>query len=234
MEDLSQLAVGFANGSVTVIRGDLIHDRGAKQRTVFESQEPITGVEFRVGSTTTLYLATTGRILTLTISGKGQGQPARALEDSGCGLGCMTVDERNGDIIVVREDAIYYYGENGRGPCFAFEGPKKLVNVYKEYLALVSPPRATSTSKANAVRRFGGAQADEFYNTSTFTLLNTDLKYVAHSEALISQVKALFVEWGDIFLLTLDGKVRNHVYSLRWMLISLALPLSREVTAAEA
>lgn len=123
----------------------------------------------------------------------------------------MTVDERNGDIIVVREDAIYYYGENGRGPCFAFEGPKKLVNVYKEYLALVSPPRSTSTSKANAVRRFGGPQADEFYNTSTFTLLNTDLKYVAHSEALVSQVKALFVEWGDIYLLTLDGKVRHHV-----------------------
>jgi len=202
--------VGFGNGSVTVIRGDLIHDRGAKQRTVFESQEPITGVEFRVGPTTTLYLATTGRILTLTISGKGQGQPARALEDSGCGVGCMTVDKSNGDIVVVRDDAIYYYGENGRGPCFAFEGPKKLVSIYKDYVALVSPPKATSSSNANVVRRFGGPQADELYNTSTFTLLDTDLKFVAHSEALITQVKTLFIEWGDLFLLTLDGKVRNH------------------------
>jgi hypothetical protein len=35
--DLSQVAVGFANGAVTVIRGDLIHDRGTKQRTVFDS-----------------------------------------------------------------------------------------------------------------------------------------------------------------------------------------------------
>lgn len=198
--------MGFANGSVTVIRGDLIHDRGAKQRTVFESQEPITGVEFRVGSTTTLYLATTGRILTLTISGKGQGQPARALEDSGCGLGCMTVDERTGDVVVVRDDAIYYYGANGRGPCFAFEGPKKFVTVYNRYLALVSAPQATST-KSKPVRRFGVASADDYYNTSNFTLLDTDLKFVAHSEAIASQVKTLFVEWGDIFLLTLDGKV---------------------------
>ena len=207
--------MGFANGSVTVVRGDLIHDRGAKQRTVFESQEPITGVEFRVGPTTTLYLATTNRILTLTISGKGQGQPARALEDSGCGLGCMTVDKRNGDIVVVRDDAIYYYGENGRGPCFAFDGPKKLVDMYKDYVALVSPPRATSTKKGNIVRRFGGAQADEYYNTSTFTILDTDLKYVAHSEALVSQVKTLFIEWGDLFLLTLDGKVSAHSPSMR-------------------
>ena len=65
LDNLSQLAVGFANGAVTVIRGDLINDRGAKQRTVFESEEPITGVEFREGATTILYLATTGRILTL-------------------------------------------------------------------------------------------------------------------------------------------------------------------------
>lgn len=219
--------MGFANGSVTVVRGDLIHDRGAKQRTVFESQEPITGVGFRVGPTTTLYLATTGRILTLTISGRGQGQPARALEDSGCGVGCMTVDKSNGDIVVARDDAIYYYGENGRGPCFAFEGPKKLVSIYKNYVALVLPPKATSPSAANAVRRFGAAQADEFYNTSTFTLLDTDLKFVAHSEALISQVKSLFVEWGDLFLLTLDGKVSDCIPNIA----ACAYSLSFSVTA---
>ena len=101
----------------------LIHDRGAKQRTVFESDEPITGVEFRHGSRiTTLYLATTGRILTLVIAGTGQGQPARVLEETGCNVGCMTIDPKSGDVVVAREDAIYYYGVNGRGPCYGYEG----------------------------------------------------------------------------------------------------------------
>jgi len=77
LEDLSQLAIGFGNGTVTVVRGDLIHDRGARQRTVFESDEPITGIGFKEGNITTLYIATTGRISTLVISGRGQGQPAR-------------------------------------------------------------------------------------------------------------------------------------------------------------
>jgi hypothetical protein len=36
------------------------------------------------------------RILTLVIAGRGQGQPARVLEDTGCGLGCMTLDRDNG------------------------------------------------------------------------------------------------------------------------------------------
>jgi len=200
--------VGFANGAVTVIRGDLIHDRGAKQRTVFESEEPITGVEFREGPNTTLYLATTGRILTLTITGKGQGQPARVLEDTGCGVGCMTFDQSNGDIVVVRDDAIHYYGVNGRGPSFAYEGPKQLVSIFGDYVALVSPPKAATPTKPNVLRRaFGVGHTNDLLSTSTFALLDTDLKFIAHTETLISQVKALLIEWDDLFLLTLDGKV---------------------------
>lgn len=199
--------MGFANGSVTVIRGDLVHDRGAKQRTVHESEEPITGLEFREESKlTTLYVSTTSRILKLVISGKGQGQPAKNVEDAGCGAGCMTVDKRNGDIVVVREDAIYYYGVDGRGPCYAYDGPKSLVTIYGDYVALVSPA-ANTTSLSSTLRRFGGMKADDIFNTSTFTLLDTDLKFVAHSESLVSQVKTLFSIWGDLFSLTLDGKV---------------------------
>ena len=207
MEDLSQLAIGFGNGAVTVVRGDLIHDRGAKQRIVFESQEPITGVEFREGNNTTLYLATTGRILTLTISGRGQGQPAKPLEDMGCGVGCMTIDKQSGEVVVVRNDRIYYYGVHGRGPYYAYEGPKQLVKVFNHYVAIVSPPQPPAKSKPNTLRLFGGRQADDIFNTSTFAILDTDLQYVAHTETMISQVREVFMEWGDLFVLTLDGKV---------------------------
>jgi hypothetical protein len=235
LDDLSQLAVGFANGAVTVIRGDLIHDRGAKQRVVFESEDPITGVEFRdVAKLTTLYVATTGRILKLVISGKGQGQPARALEDSGCGVGCMTVDKKNGDIVVVRDDAIYYYRLDDRGPCVAFDGPKSLVEVYEDYLAIVAPPMNSITSKSDTVRRFGGNRADDIFNTSTFTLLDTDLRFVAHSESLISPVNSVFKIWGDLFMLTVDGKVSiSRWESDECTLTAPDLPLSRKVPATE-
>lgn len=129
----------------------------------------------------------------------------------------MTVDKRNGDIVVVRDDAIYYYGIDGRGPCYAYDGPKSLVTIYKDYVALVSPP-ATTTTKSSTLRRFGGTQADEIFNTSTFTLLDTDLKFVAHSESLVSQVKVMFMIWGDLFTLTQDGKVRCST-KFMWMII---------------
>jgi len=121
----------------------------------------------------------------------------------------MTVNQKDGDIVVARDDAIYYYGVDGRGPCFAYDGPKSLVAIYEDYVALVSPPATTTAAaaKSNTLRRFGGAQADDLFNTTTFTLLDTDLKFVAHSESLVSQVKTLFEIWGDLYALTQDGKV---------------------------
>jgi hypothetical protein len=208
LEDLSQLAVGFANGSVAIIRGDLINDRGARQRIVFESEEPITGLETQRAHTTILYIATTNRILTLTIAGRGQGQPARVLEDAGCALGCMALDKETGDVLIAREDAIHTYGPRGRGPSYAFDSPKTSLNLFRGYVALVCPPK-TSPSKSDSLRRFGVSQVDDIFNTSTFTLLDTDLKLMAHSEALVSPAKSVFTIWGDLFLMTLDGKVHS-------------------------
>lgn len=213
---MSQIAVGFANGAVTVIRGDLVNDRGTKQRIVYESEEPITGVELRVDERlTTLFISTVSRILKLTISGKGQGQPPKTVEDQGCGVGCMAVDKRDGSIVVARDDAIYYYKADGRGPPKAYDSPKELVTVYQQYVAIVSPPK--SAQDPNALRRrFGGNAADAIFNASTFSLLEPDLKVIAHTETLISKVLAVFELWGDLYTLTQDGKVfRYHEKTLQ-------------------
>lgn len=234
MDDLSQVAVGFANGSVTVIRGDLINDRGAKQRTVFESEEPVTGVELRDNSKiTTLYIATTGRILTLIISGRGQGQPARTLENTGCGVDCMTIDQSNGDLVVARDDAIYFYRPPGRGPCYAFEGPKKMIRLYKDYIVLVSPPKPSSPTKSPVLPRYRSNDVDDLFSTTTFSVLDTDLKFVAHSESLVTQIKAVFIELGDLFVLTLDGKVRLFLFDIEQSLTIIALPVPGERLAAK-
>ncbi|KIW12066.1 hypothetical protein PV08_09340 [Exophiala spinifera] len=210
LDDLSQVAVGFANGSVTVIRGDFVHDRGTKQRTVFESEDPITGLEIRQSATKVLYIANTAKICSLIISGKGQGQTARTVDSRGCNVGCMTQDRETGDIVIAREDAIYYYGPGGRGPSYAFEGPKKIVKMYKEYVGVVCPPRVAQVSKSKAFRQLAGDEIDELFSSSSFTLLDTDLKFVAHTESLPTQVKDVFVEWDELFLLTSEGKLFRY------------------------
>ncbi|OAA57644.1 vacuolar membrane protein [Niveomyces insectorum RCEF 264] len=239
-DDLTQLAVGFANGAVTLIRGDLVNDTGTRQRIIYESEEPITGVQLDVDPkfTTTLFIATTARILKLLILSKGKAQPPKTVEDAGCAVGCMTVDRRTGAIVVARDDAIYYYTLDGRGPPRAYDAPKSLISVYNDYVALVSPPNPLGSSSGGEDNKNGGsngggssgggggvalrrrlgassaaasaAATDVLFNTSTFVLLETDLKVVAHSETLLSPVKAIFQLWGSLCVLTLDGKVRLY------------------------
>lgn len=239
--DLAQLAVGFGNGAVTVVRGDFIHDRGTKQRTVFESEEPITGLEFREASTTALYIATTSRILALAITGNRQGTPARMLDENGCAVGCMTLDPQLNEIIIARDDAIYTYGPQGKAAPYAYEGAKKLVGVSKDYVLIVSPPN-NNFGKSTPLRAFGGTQAEEIFNSSTFTILNTDLKFIAHSESLQSQVSTIFSIWGDIYLLTIDGKLfRYHERTFqqklevlyRLNLFNLAIDMARRYRVAD-
>ena len=56
-------------------------------------------------------------------------------------------------------------------------------------------------------RRFGGGATDALFDASSFVLLETDLRIVAHTETLISPVRFIFEVWGDLFIVTQDGKV---------------------------
>lgn len=203
MPDLSQLSVGFANGSVILIRGDLIHDRGSRQTTVFESEEPVTGLEIRPSPSPTLFISTTNRILSLAIGGRIQTQAVRTLENLGCAVDCMALNQETGDVMVAREDAIYTYRSHGRGPTLGFDSPKTSITTFGDYVALVCPPK----SKKDSFRRFGSTQVEDMFNTSTFIILDPDMRFVAHTESIMSKSQCLFVEWGDLFIVTIDGEV---------------------------
>lgn len=196
---------------MTVLRGDLIHDLGTKQRIVFESEEPITGVQLAADEKlTTLFVSTTSRILRLGLSRRGQGLPPKTVEDSGCNVGCMTLDKRTGDVVVARDDAIYTYNIEGRGPPKAYESPKSQVMMYHDYVALACPPPSNSKSDPDTMRRrFGGGTSDAFFNASTFVLLEPELRINGHTETLISPVRYIFNIWHHLYTITQEGKVRR-------------------------
>lgn len=96
--------------------------RHPKQRTVFQSEEPITALGFQDdGKQTLLYIVTTNRILTYVTTGKGHGAPARLLDSLGSALGCVAFKE-DGEMIVGRDDAVYVYNGESKSTVYAFEG----------------------------------------------------------------------------------------------------------------
>lgn len=73
-----------------------------------------------------LFVVTTNRVLSYQVSGKGAasggGTGAIVVDEVGCALGCATMDWKNKDIVVARDEAIYICGTDGRGACYAYEG----------------------------------------------------------------------------------------------------------------
>ncbi|KAM5357397.1 hypothetical protein ACJZ2D_016307 [Fusarium nematophilum] len=219
-DDLTQIAVGFTNGAVTVIRGELVHDLGTKQRIVFESEEPVTGVQLATDTKlklTTLFVSTTSRILKLGLSRKGQGLPPKTVEDTGCALGCMTRDPGSDDVVVARDDAIYTYTLEGRGPPRAYESPKSQIAIYHEYVAIGCPPSGSVGKDSEAMRRrFGSSTTNSLFNASSFVLLDMDLRVIGHNETIISPVRFFVDIWGDFYTITQDGKIyRYHEKNLQ-------------------
>lgn len=214
-----------------MIRGDVIHDLGTRQRIVFDSEEPVTGVQLMVDERlTTLFVSTTSRVLKVAIAKNGRGQPPKTVEDIGCGLGCMTQDPRTGDIIVARDDAIYSYTLEGRGPPKAYESPKKLIYTHGQYVGLSCLPPSAGSNDQSMRRRFGGGQGDAIFSASTFVLLESDLRVIGHTETMISPVRFVFEVWGDLFTMSEDGKVRKSPTSFFALDTLLTSPRCTDIT----
>lgn len=56
LENLTQIAVGLANGTVILIRGDLQKERTTKQKVIHEGSEPITGKQLGLFRRQTIYV----------------------------------------------------------------------------------------------------------------------------------------------------------------------------------
>ncbi|KAG0127128.1 hypothetical protein HOY82DRAFT_613926 [Tuber indicum] len=131
------------------------------------------------------------------------------------------------DIVIAKMDEIHFYAPDGRGVRYAYEGPKDIVHIVKDCVALVSPPASQpSTARRSAgivgtlrwlVRRGVAASVgDDPLDVTSFTFQGTELKFVAHPETLCSGAKRAFRTWGDILVLELDGILyRFHDVCLR-------------------
>ena len=87
-EDLNLIAVGFDNGTLTIIRGDLRRDRGSRQKTLLTcsdsmSRISISGVAFRNSK---LYVATTSEVLIFNVINQDK-ETCTRIDDIGCDIG---------------------------------------------------------------------------------------------------------------------------------------------------
>ncbi|KAG0324131.1 hypothetical protein BGZ99_002190 [Dissophora globulifera] len=201
LENLSQIAVGLANGTVVLISGDLMRERTTAQKIVHQNDEPITGLGFREQQRgALLYIATTSKVLLYNTSTKQM----QTLDVHGGALGCAVMNESTQELAIARDEAIFFYGPDGKGQAYAYDGPKTFISFYKSYLVLVSPPNITMA----ASRTFGiNSSAVSANDTTKLTVIDTANKFTAYQATFPQGIRSVICEWGSIYIVENSGKV---------------------------
>lgn len=146
--DLSCIAVGYTDGKIILVRGDLARDRGSHQRIIYQDKnnEPITSL-FLDNSASKLYAATTTRILLFSTLGKNKGLPDRIIANrDGVQLHCSAFNRARNEFICYSQGRIEMFkfekdhnGDNLVDDSIAFDVPglKRLESVSENDILLV-------------------------------------------------------------------------------------------------
>ncbi|TPX63051.1 hypothetical protein SpCBS45565_g06884 [Spizellomyces sp. 'palustris'] len=224
LENMTQVAIGLENGVVVLIRGDISRDRFTKSKIIHEGSEMITGLGFcEDGKSTRLYIVTLARILTCDTSNKDLKE---ALDDQGGEIGAVTLtaQETNQEIVIGRQEAVYFYGLYGRGPCFVIDGEKTSLSWFRNYLVVVTRESRNATAPTSALADYigrTGNDADTIIHASpsettpgtVLTLYDLKNKFVAFTGTFGGSgyrgqpIRAVLGEWGELFIVTEDRKM---------------------------
>ncbi|XP_065218314.1 vacuolar protein sorting-associated protein 11 homolog [Planococcus citri] len=205
------MAVGFTNGAIILFRGNLIRDRAVKQRLIRNGNDRITGLAFKsVGKYSHLFVSTEESVLQYNITIKDREEEV-LLDNCGCSLKCSVLADSTIDcpFMVARNDAIYCYSVDGRGPCYAVDGIKVCLQWFRNYLIIVaqdntdanqSPVTVSSTnSNENGISEKG---------RYAITVLDIQNKFIVFS-SILKEIVAVFSEWGSFYILTKDHNLHH-------------------------
>jgi vacuolar protein sorting-associated protein 11 len=200
-ETHGHLAVGLIDGVVLLYRGDLAHERFSNKppRVLHEGTTPVTGLHFRPsGRDEVLFVVTVSSVQSYFLNRKDHREE---LEEFGCELGCSVISETDGSLVVGRAECLYSYEAEGRGGALGFEGEKKMLAWFRNYLVIVG----------REGKRAGGGGATSGASSASskihsVTIYDTRNKFIAFTASL-SDVTQVFSEWGTLFVLQGDGKL---------------------------
>ncbi|XP_058217872.1 vacuolar protein-sorting-associated protein 11 homolog isoform X1 [Rhododendron vialii] len=181
------IAIGLDNGYIYGIKGDIARERIKRFKLEVyshtdKSQSSIMGMGFRVdGQATQLFAVTPTSVSLFSLQTEPYSQ--NTLDQIGCNSNAVAMTDRSQELMIGRDEAVYFYEVDGRGPCWAFEGEKKFLGWFRGYLLCVI--------------------ADHRSNKNTFNIYDLKNRLIAHS-FVTKEVSQMLCEWGNIILIMAD------------------------------
>nr|XP_008196910.1 PREDICTED: vacuolar protein sorting-associated protein 11 homolog [Tribolium castaneum] len=200
-EGAQLMAVGFVDGSLVLYRGDITRDRSSKQKLLRDASSTVTGLAFKTTSTNIfLFLATDSAVMVYNITHKDK-EVKFHLDNIGCAKKCSVLAESmiESHFMVGRNDAIYCYTADGRGPCYAVDGEKVMLEWFRSYLVIISKTTRPNLAITND-NQSAPSQGD------LITVLDIHNKFIVFS-ATVSSIRSVLNEWGAFYILDNDNRL---------------------------
>ncbi|RKP31276.1 hypothetical protein METBISCDRAFT_22588 [Metschnikowia bicuspidata] len=181
-ESLTCIAVGYTSGKVMLVRGDLLRDRGLKQRIIYGSPDPITGIHFNRFEQI-LYVTTTSKIITVLTTGRNKGKALRVLSHKkGVDLDCSDIEPRSAMLIVADTEGFSFYNDVNKAHEFNFNIPKrKILRLFKDYLLVVAPIYDFSNTSRKTVTRLLVLDMKNMHISFSLTIPSLTISHVFFS-----------------------------------------------------
>ncbi|AET38185.1 tethering complex subunit PEP5 Ecym_2458 [Eremothecium cymbalariae DBVPG len=208
-EDLSCFVLGFVNGRIILVRGDLYRDRGSRQRIIYEDphNEPITGLHLN-NDCSMCFASTTSRILVFKTTGRNSGEPERVLSSTtGVDLNCCSFSRTKDELICCLDDSIDFYQVTGEKRSLVTENPlkKRIFWINDDHLLIVL---GVNTANTTALKL--NQKADV---TNRILILDLKNKLIAMNFLLTSNIVHIYSDTIDgvysIYLVTTDGIINR-------------------------
>lgn len=145
--------MGYVNGKIILIRGDISRDRGSRQRMIYEDsgKEPITSLNLNRDASI-CFASTTSRTLLFNTTGRNKGSPDLILNaQKGVDLNCSCLNPFTDEYICFTDDSIEFYKETGEKHKILSDlaVPKRIFPVSKDDIVFVIEEKQTQNISVN-------------------------------------------------------------------------------------
>ncbi|CAH02507.1 tethering complex subunit PEP5 [Kluyveromyces lactis] len=201
--DASCIAVGFTDGRVILVRGDLLRDRGSKYRIIYEdsNKEPITALSLS-NDGSRLFVTTTNKIMLFNTSGRNNGKPDMILNDSeGVDLNCGVLNRSTDEFICALKDKLDIYMGSGSKRSLIVDIPtaKRIFPISADHILVLVSNITTSSLHL-------GKTPNE---TIRAVILDIKTKIISYSLLITSSVIDIFSDGASVNLLTSNGVIHK-------------------------
>ncbi|XP_050089225.1 vacuolar protein sorting-associated protein 11 homolog [Anopheles aquasalis] len=183
------MAIGFADGNISLYRGDISRDRSKTLKQLSAGSSAIVGIAFKhCHKHTQMFVCSNSGIYLYNLHSRDK-EVRVVLGSMKKTVGCCALQtgHNEGYFMVGLEDAVYCYTSDGRGPCYALEGQKTLLHWYRSHLLVV----------------MRNPRTPEGY---TLTVIDIQNKFIVFTSP-IEEIKAVLTEFGTCYILTESKQV---------------------------